>query len=327
MPTKLRRIALVDIVRGIAIIGVVFYHFCWDLRYFEFILVDVANETGWYIFARALLAIFLFLTGVSLVLGHGDGMRWPQFWRRFAIVGGAALLVTLGTYIIFPYAFVYFGVLHAIALFSLMAVPFLRLPVWVPLVLGVVWIALPAFFTSEFFNVWYWSWIGFWTVPPLTEDLVPIFPGFGFTLLGLGLIRLAKSNRLMDRLAKVKAEGRALRYLALAGRWSLVIYLVHQPIILGLMTPVANYVQRETPEQRAEEFAGACFSSCFETRGNANQCRTYCTCALEQVEMDDMWEAVTATEPTYAQSQSIEAVTNLCNAMAETSIGSDPDRN
>ena len=59
------------------------------------------------------------------MLGHGGGIRWPAFWRRWAFLVVAALLTTAGTYWMFPDYFVFFGVLHAIALFSLMALPFL----------------------------------------------------------------------------------------------------------------------------------------------------------------------------------------------------------
>lgn len=311
------RFALVDIVRGLAMAGVVFYHFCWDLRYFEFIQVDVSFSPGWFYFARSLLASFLFLTGVSLVLAHGRGMRWRAYWRRWAILVGAALLVSAGTYFMFPQAFVYFGVLHAIALFSLMALPFLFLPLWVSLVLGVVWIALPLFVASDVFNLWYWSWIGFWTVPPLTEDLVPIFPGFGFTLLGVGLMRWVLASPLSARLAAVKGENWLGRVLRSVGRWSLIIYLVHQPILMGVLTPIADYAARQNPQQRSEAFYGSCFASCLDVRGNANQCKAYCGCALEQVEQGEMWDIIGLSKPTLPQSQAIDAVVTLCNAMAD----------
>jgi uncharacterized membrane protein len=317
-PAKPPRIALVDMARGLALLGVIFYHFCWDLRYFEFIAVDISFSPGWFYFARSLLASFLFLAGVSLVLAHGQGVRWRAFWRRWGVLVAAALTVTAGTRYLFPDAFVYFGVLHAIALFSLMALPFVFVPFWVSLVLGVVWIAIPLFYAADFFNVWYWSWIGFWTYPPLTQDLVPIFPGFGFTLLGVGLMQLALRNGLAARMAKVSGTGRLGRSLSFLGRWSLIIYLVHQPIMLGALTPIADYVQRQTPAERAAEFSGGCFASCLDVRGNATQCRAYCACALEQVEQGDLWDIIGLSAPNVAQSQSIDAVVGLCNAMADT---------
>ena len=55
-------------------------------------------------------------------------MRWPAYWRRFLIIAGAAALVSVGTYFVFPGAFVFFGILHCIAAASLVALPFLFLP-------------------------------------------------------------------------------------------------------------------------------------------------------------------------------------------------------
>ena len=74
------RFAMVDIARGVAIIAMVAYHLCWDLSYFRFIAPDVGYDPEWVLIARSILAVFLFLAGVSLVLGHGDGIRWRSFW-------------------------------------------------------------------------------------------------------------------------------------------------------------------------------------------------------------------------------------------------------
>src|SRR6218665_519880 len=96
------------------------YHLCWDLSYFRFIAADVGYDPTWVAIARSILATFLFLVGVGLVLGHGNGIRWRSFWRRWLFLVAGALIITLATWFTFPQSFVYFGVLHAIALFSLM---------------------------------------------------------------------------------------------------------------------------------------------------------------------------------------------------------------
>ena len=60
------------------------YHFSWDLGHFGFHDMDVAGDLGWRIFARLIAGTFLFLVGASLVLAHGEGVRWRAFWRRVA---------------------------------------------------------------------------------------------------------------------------------------------------------------------------------------------------------------------------------------------------
>ena len=92
-----RRFAVIDIARGVAIIAMVAYHLCWDLSYFRFIAPDVGRDPNWVLIARTILASFLFLVGVGLALGHGRGMRWASFWRRWAFVVVGALAISLGT--------------------------------------------------------------------------------------------------------------------------------------------------------------------------------------------------------------------------------------
>lgn len=312
--TKSPRFAVIDIIRGIAIIGVVLYHLCWDLRYFGFLPVGVENLPVWWISQRLLVGSFMVLIGVSMVLAHGEGMRWQPFWRRFGILLIASFAVSVGTFILFPDAFVYFGVLHAIALFSVMLVPFVRAPVWliVLVVAGVVTAALT--FQSPLFNAPELSWIGFFTVPPLTNDLVPVFPWFGFALLGVALMRLILASGWRERMARVEANDWLSKVLVGAGRWSLVIYLVHQPVLIGVLMPAANFLQPGV-EQRAAEFMGSCQQSCELGSGEAGYCQRYCACSLDQISSGDLWELVATPSPTPEQSKQLASLANLCAAM------------
>ncbi len=70
--------------------------------------------------------------------GSGSpGFDRRKFLRRLALVGGAAGLVSLATYLAFPENFIFFGILHAIALGSVLALPILRAPLWL-VVIGMV---------------------------------------------------------------------------------------------------------------------------------------------------------------------------------------------
>ncbi|MCS6758246.1 MAG: DUF1624 domain-containing protein [Candidatus Devosia euplotis] len=158
--------------------------------------------------------------GVGLVLGHGRSVRWAAFWRRASFVVLGALAVT-------------FGALHAIALFSLLALPFLFAPLWLTGLVAAVVIALPFVFSNAMFNQKLFSWIGFWQVPPPTNDLVPIFPWFAAVLIGIIATRAALGSSWAARLAAINPAGRLPRLLAQLGRWSLLIYLVHQPVLLA----------------------------------------------------------------------------------------------
>lgn len=308
------RFAVVDIARGVAIIAMIAYHFCWDLSYFRFIAADVGYDPQWVLIARSILAVFLLLAGVSLVLGHGSGIRWASFWRRWVFVVAGALAITVATYFAFPQSFVYFGVLHAIALFGLLALPFLAAPLWLPVLVAIVAIALPFLYSDALFNEKLFSWIGFWQVPPPANDLVPVFPWFGAVLAGMIAARLVLASPLAARLAAVNPPGRLARTLAFMGRWSLLIYLLHQPILLGLVYPAAAILKPEIA-MRTSDFLGSCQSTCEAGGTTAPLCTTYCQCGLKTVEGNDLWEAVYSGLLSAQQQTLLDASNRQCSAL------------
>jgi len=308
------RFAVVDIARGVAIIAMVAYHFCWDLSFFRFIAPDVGRDPNWVLIARSILSVFLFLVGVGLVLGHGSGIRWASFWRRWVFVVLGALAITVGTWIAFPDGFVYFGVLHAIALFSLLALAFVRAPLWLVVPVAIVVIGLPFFYADALFNQKLFSWIGFWQVPPPTNDLVPLFPWLGAVLIGVIAARLLLNSPLAVRLAAFTPEGRLPNTLAFMGRWSLLIYLLHQPILLALVAPAAALLQPEIA-MRQSDFLAACQSTCLDGGTTAGLCTTYCQCGLEGVEENDLWNAVFTGMVTAQEQTVLDASNRQCSAL------------
>ncbi|KQX35137.1 hypothetical protein ASD04_13860 [Devosia sp. Root436] len=308
------RFAIVDIARGVAIIAMVAYHLCWDLSYFRFIAADVGYDPQWVLIARSILAVFLFLVGVGLVLGHGNGIRWSSFWRRWLFVLAGAIIITVATYVVFPQSFVYFGVLHAIALFSLMGLAFVRTPLWLAIVVAAVVIALPFFHSDPLFNQKAWSWLGFWQVPPPTNDLVPVFPWFGAVLLGIIATRFVLASGLAPRLAAIAPTGRLPRLLALLGRWSLLVYLLHQPILLGLVYPAAAILQPQLA-MRDADFLRSCQSTCEAGGTPAAMCVTYCQCGLAGVESNDLWNAIQTGMVSAAEQALLDAQNRQCSAV------------
>lgn len=228
MSTK--RLQSIDVYRGIAILAMVGYHIVWNLNYFGTISVGIGVDFGWVAFQRSIVTAFLLLVGASLWLAHGNGMRWRGFWKREALLVAAAIGVSIVTWFQFGEYFAYFGILHAMALFSLMALPFLRAPLWIGFGTAALFLLLPIF-DLPLFNPRPLSWIGFFSETPMTADLVPVFPWFGVTLLGALGMRLLHSSPLFTwQTDNVVPVG-----LAVVGRWSLWIYLVHQPILFTLI--------------------------------------------------------------------------------------------
>jgi uncharacterized membrane protein len=309
------RYALVDLARGAAIVAMVIYHLAWDLSYYRLIETDVSTHSVWVAFARGVLSSFLLLAGFGLVLGHGEGIRWRAFWRREAIVIGAAALVSLGTWLAFGPALAWFGVLHAIALASLIALPFLRVHWGVTLLVAAIFIVPPRLVRFDAFNDMWLSWIGFWTFAPQSADLVPVFPWTGVLLLGVagGVVFLQSS--LKEKAATVTLKGAAMRTLARAGRWSLLIYLLHQPLLHAVLYPLAAFVVPQTVFAEGD-FVAACESSCELGGGEAGFCTRYCACALDQIETGEVGDFLNQPPETLEDSADVAQMAALCSALA-----------
>jgi len=229
------RIPALDIARSAALGAMVLFHFVFDLELFGHLPSGTTTQPGvWRALAVATAGSFLFLAGAGLWLAHGGGIRWPAFWRRFAIIAAAAAAVTAGTYVAFPDAFVFFGILHSIALCSLLGLAVLRLPIAVIAVLAVTVFFAPDVARSDVFNApWFW-WTGLQTMPLRTVDYEPIFPWFAPFLAGIAMAKLASQSGVLAAFT-TDSPGRAARLAGLPGRHSLIIYLLHQPVLIGLV--------------------------------------------------------------------------------------------
>ncbi|WP_299821642.1 heparan-alpha-glucosaminide N-acetyltransferase [uncultured Jannaschia sp.] len=230
------RYPAVDVLRGWAIIGVVLFHVVWDLAFLGMIPAQWAVHPAWIAFGRTVAATFMLLVGVSLALAARGGLDPGAFGARLAKIAAAALTITLATRLTMPGAYVYFGILHAIVVASLIGAAFLRAPSIVAFLLGGAIVAFGLAWTDPAFDARLVAWIGFAAVPSPSVDFAPVFPWAGFTLIGLAVTRAALHRGWLDRLPR--PEGRLARGMALTGRRTLTIYLLHQPILLAILYPV-----------------------------------------------------------------------------------------
>lgn len=226
------RLVWLDVVRGVAILAMIVYHASFDLYFFRWVDWPVTSHPLWRAFAAGIASTFVFLVGVGLVVAHGRGVRWRRFGRRLLVLVAAAALVTAGTAYAMPEP-ITFGILHAIATFSVLALPFVFAPVPRTLGAAAVVFAVPSVWRSEVFEHPLLVPFGLAPVPPLTFDYEPIFPWFGVTLLG---VAVARAMRLPEGSRAVMRPGPV----AWAGRNSLLIYLVHQPLLFGLLMGAAR---------------------------------------------------------------------------------------
>lgn len=205
------------------------FHFCFDLDYFRIIDQDFRADPFWTWQRTAIVTLFLLCAGASQAVALQQGQGAARFWRRWAQVAACALLVSIGSALMFPRSWISFGVLHGIALMLVAARFMAPLGRWLwPI--GLVAVLLPQFVQHPFFDTRTTNWVGLVTHKPVTEDFVPLLPWIGVMLWGLAAGQWMLAHRrewLTGRLAGV------LRPLAALGRWSLSFYMLHQPVLIG----------------------------------------------------------------------------------------------
>lgn len=305
----------VDALRGAAVVAMVIYHAAWDLSHLQLIETDVARSTAWSLFARAIAASFLLLVGFGLVLAHGAGLRRAAFVRRLVLLAAAALAVTAATAFVFPDRYVFFGILHNIALSSLLAVPFLRAPIGAVILGAIAFAALPALVALPVFDEGPLVMLGLGIRLPDTNDYVPVFPWTGFVLGGVALARAAG-----PRLARPASRltGRVQRGLAVVGRHSLAIYLLHQPILFGGLSALVSVVG-PNPAAVAAPYLRSCQASCRAAGSDEARCRTSCSCTVEAWRRDGVWDRLTRSDPGPADLARAAELARNCRAVREGS--------
>lgn len=311
------RIEAIDIARGVALVAMAVYHFTWDLEFFGYVPPAMTAVGGWKLFARCIASSFLFLVGVSLYLGHAKGIRWQGYWRRLAMVAGAALAITLVTYFAVPNGFIFFGILHQIALASVLGLAFLRLPSVVTLVVAAAVIAAPHYLRSPFFDDPWWWWTGLSENRLRSNDYVPIFPWFGAVLIGIAAAKSAEQTGLLAKLAALRMPGWTWP-LSFGGRHSLAVYLIHQPVLIGCVWLFAQ-VFPPTEESREVRFLQTCEAACSEQR-DTEFCARYCVCMIETLEREGAIEGVYANERSEALQSRVEEIAGRCTVATDNAM-------
>jgi uncharacterized membrane protein len=167
-------------------------------------------------------------------------MKPKPFLRRLAIIVIAAMAITLLSYFADPDGIIWFGILHCIAVSSVLGLLFLRLPVIVVIGAGMACIAAPHFAQAPVFNGLGWVWLGLASDVIPSNDYNPLLPWFGYVLLGIAAARILPPQRWPLAWRNWKPHAALSRMLCFAGRHSLLVYLVHQPILMALLWSVAQ---------------------------------------------------------------------------------------
>ncbi|MCX8133385.1 MAG: DUF1624 domain-containing protein [Roseococcus sp.] len=304
------RLPWLDAARGAALIPMALYHGAWDLSLFGWIETDIATHPGWTALARATTVTFLVVSGMSLALAARTGAGWREALRRVGRIAAAAALVSLATAWFAPANMVVFGILHAIALGSLLAWPLRRAPDALLLALAAAVLALPFLLRHPVFAAPGWAWLGLSPEPSAALDHVPLLPWWGWMLLGL------VAGRRLPVAGGGRSPGRLLRAFAWAGRRSLPIYLLHQPVFIGALM-LAAQLAAPSPAALREGWRAALQADCAAAGDPAPVCAAYAACAVGRLAPEPgLLEAARRKRLTPDQRARFEAVLDACEAEA-----------
>lgn len=227
-----KRIWELDALRGICILGMLAVHLIFDL-------VDIFSiGNGQY--PRVILflfdwggLLFVLLSGICVTLGS-------RTVRRGIIVLLCGLICTLVTWclakfnILSEWIIIWFGVLHCLGICMLLWPLFRRLPLPVLTLLSIGFIAFGFWLKGQTANFPWLVGLGL-TFPGFSSgDYFPLFPNLGYFLLGAVLGKMLYPTK-TTLFKKVNSQTPVLRFLQICGRQSLLIYLLHQPVLYALL--------------------------------------------------------------------------------------------
>ncbi len=222
----------VDLLRGIGIIMMILSNAVTD---FQFFLGYSDHWLFWRAFAIATASIFIFTSGLSFWISYSRTLRrnprpYGKYLKRALKLVGLGFLITLVT-LSFPTGTIYFGILTFLGVSTLLGMPFYRMgkknllisPIFllgwflIRNIHGPLWL-LPIGMFPDFFML----------------DYFPIFPWFAIYLVGMGVASTLYPGGKRKR--DIRAPGFLLvPFICLAGRHSLLIYLIHQPIVVTIL--------------------------------------------------------------------------------------------
>ncbi len=236
-----QRYKRLDALRGLAMVWMALFHLGFDLNYFGWLQPrqNFYVDPFWTVQRMCIVSLFMFTAGLSLAAAQQAGQPWPKFWKRWAQIAGCAVLVSLGSAWMFPRSWISFGVLHSFAVMLVLARLAAPLRTWLwPL--GLLCIVMPMAVQHPFFDTRWTNWVGLVTHKPVTEDYAPVLPWLGVMLWGLAAGQWLSRERPGWLAGPLPSPGRLL---AALGRWALSFYMLHQPVLIGILMGVQGMRQ------------------------------------------------------------------------------------
>jgi len=244
-PVRSNRFIEIDMLRGLAIMLMIFGHILWDLNYFGLAPI---NNSVYSILSDTVPPLFFLLVGISLIVSkkkiENKSLKDEKaYYRRLVLRGlkifSLGMIITIWTLIFMPERAVIFGVLHCIGLSIVLSVPFLKYRNYT-LLFALLFIFAGTILTQhpvENPTVFHLT-VGLHQtdVWRYTIDYFPLIPWFGVSLLGIVIGDwLYCGDKRRFRMPDF-SKYRPAKIFQWAGQHSLALYLLHQPIIAGVLS-------------------------------------------------------------------------------------------
>ena len=214
------RIDELDSLRATALVMMLVLNFVTDLNHFGIMNTETGDQWWW--MARIAASLFVGISGVSYFLAHRLEYDFTKTSGRTKRLIFWAFVITIITYIFEPSAYVRFGVLHLLALASIVAFPVARKPEFA-LGIGLILLIIPLSSNSNL------VWLGLRETGFIAVDYFPLNPWLGIFFIGLALA------------SRIYPEGKPLTEIQWPEKWlwfgrnTLTIYVIPQPILIGLL--------------------------------------------------------------------------------------------
>lgn len=238
------RYKILDIIRGLTLIEMIIYHGIWDLVYVFGCDILWFEQTGAYIWQQSICWTFIFLAGFCWNMGKNK-------IKHGSIVFIGGMIITGVTILFMPEEKIVFGVLTLLGSCMLLMVPLNKIfkkikgeqGVIISFLLFVVFRNVNkgelGFEQLNFFKLpkeWYKNYItayfGFPGDGFSSTDYFSIFPWMFLFLTGYFLYQWMQQKTKLQLLHKIKLK---LPFVEWMGKNSLLIYMVHQPLVYGIL--------------------------------------------------------------------------------------------
>jgi len=202
----------IDATRGTAVVLMVLFNYAFALDYLK-IYTLTEGWAFWWLFPRLVAGTFIFVAGISLTISYSRSRSWERQVRRGLKIFSLGMLITAATFLLIPEATVWFGILHFIGLSIILSLLFIKTELRYLLVAGVVALTIGIYLNNFVFDFPWLLWLGFF--------LIGMAAGKKFY----------HEGKRQFSLREIKTT-KPINFL---GRHSLIIYLLHQPVLLILL--------------------------------------------------------------------------------------------